>query len=125
MRTVSTPAGKCPAKLSGTDRTSVMEWADRVMEFGVKDNCRYLPEAIRYWARDFYDYFSPEYKAVCQIITEELGPGTVHPKVDYYSTPATSPSYKEKEKPVVVPGVDSFIVGEVDEDDEDDEDIKL
>lgn len=123
MRTVATPAGKCPAKLSGTDKNSVLEWVDRVTEFGIKDNCKYLPEAIRYWARDFYDYSSPEYKAICQILAEEIGVGPLPPKIDYYSTPAVAdpPSHK----PVVVPGVDSFIVGEVDEDDEDDEDIKL
>ena len=121
IRIVYTHAGKCPCKLDRVDREGVIEWANAVMESGMKQSLKYTPEAIKYWTRHFFDYDSAEHVAVCQILLEEFG-----------TTPAAildfdfkNKNTKPAEKPVLeeIADIDSFAVGE--DEGEDEEDIKI
>ena len=70
---ISTPAGKCPANLVDTDYETVKEWAGKILRHGEAKNVVYSARALRYWARQFYDIFSEEYKLVSQHVNEIFG----------------------------------------------------
>lgn len=63
-RVVHTPAGPCPIKLKETDYDSVLEWAQLVMENGRANNLNYLPSALVFFAQQFYNIFTEDYKTV-------------------------------------------------------------
>lgn len=67
---VYTPSGKCPYKLIRTDRESVKHWADAVVEFGLERGLRYTSDALKYFARQFYDIFSEDYATIKSHITD-------------------------------------------------------
>ena len=55
------PAGHCPVKLTGTDRETVLKWAEKVVEAGHKIARHYTMKAVKYYAREFFDcYDEPE-----------------------------------------------------------------
>jgi hypothetical protein len=64
VRVVHTPAGRCPVKLKETDHDSVLEWAQLVMEHGRTNNLNYLPSALVFFAQQFYNIFTEDYKTV-------------------------------------------------------------
>ena len=70
---ISIPAGKCPANLMSTDYEAVEEWVGKVKLRGEAVNVIYAARALRYWARQFYDIFSEEYKLVSQHVNEIFG----------------------------------------------------
>ena len=65
MAAITTPAGKCPFHLEGTDDKSIIEWVKniRTLERGVY---YYGVSAIQYWVRDFYECNSSEWKHVTE-----------------------------------------------------------
>ena len=65
---VAIPAGKCPVKLTSTERSDVIEWAEDVCSFGIKNNINYLPSALVFFAQQFFSIFGEEYKLVCNHI---------------------------------------------------------
>lgn len=67
---IITPAGKCPVALMGTDRESVEKWAHAVIKVGLQANRQYMPSALQYWVREFYDFGTDDHEQVCQIIDE-------------------------------------------------------
>jgi len=78
-RNIFTPAGACPVKPQGfksdkweepfTDDT-VREWATELYHSGPP----YLPEAVVYFARFFWDINGPDFKKVRSLILETLIP---------------------------------------------------
>lgn len=75
-RRISTPAGACPVKPRGyksdkweepfTDKT-VKDWAEEVYHSG-----SYLPEAVVYFARNFWDINGADFNRVRSLILEAL-----------------------------------------------------
>lgn len=65
------PAGKPPC---GPKRTTdftedeIIEWTYEVFSKGNEKGLDYAPEAVKYWARYFWELGSPDYKKVCAII---------------------------------------------------------
>jgi hypothetical protein len=105
---ILTPSGKCPVKLPSTSREDVMNWANRLQDVGSINSPPkvYLPEALQYWIRDFYEIFGPEYNEVKNILREEF-------------------NFSEKrseDKPKIAIKYDDFIVTD---EEEIDEDIKI
>jgi hypothetical protein len=68
IRIIAIPAGKCPIKLISSDYEEVIEWTKEVHSFGVSNNLNYLPSAFVFFARQFFNIFSQEYKDVCNHI---------------------------------------------------------
>jgi len=58
---VTTPSGKCPHLLEGTDEDSVRNWIKKV-KCSAPTGVVYQPSALRYWIRDTYDINGTEYK---------------------------------------------------------------
>ena len=75
---IAYPAGKCPAKLKGTSCEEVTEWAEEVFSAGRNNNLIYLPSAIAFFAQQFYNFSSPEYKTVCDHLINRYG------SINYY-----------------------------------------
>lgn len=73
MRVVLTPSGECPAKLQGISEEQVRKWVDELQEIAGKRDDHLHPDALKYYARQFYDFTSPEYKSVCGIIDGAYG----------------------------------------------------
>ena len=67
---IITPAGKCPVALKGIDQESVQKWAQAVIDVGLQSNRQYMPSALQYWVREFYEYGTDDHEQVCQIIDE-------------------------------------------------------
>lgn len=105
-RVVLTPAGPCPVKLDGTDAHTVQEWAEKVVHSGhLKANAHYGPSALRYFAREFYDIFSPEYGEVCEHINALTPSYVADVSEEHYEAPRR-PTYtpapsKSDETPIV------------------------
>jgi hypothetical protein len=68
MTFIYTPSGPCPHKLTGTDKRTVEVWVDKITTDGCDRNVWYSKNALAYYARQFYDLFSPEYATVREII---------------------------------------------------------
>lgn len=68
IRIIAIPAGKCPIKLISSDYEEVIEWTKEVHSFGVSNNLNYLPSAFAFFAQQFFNIFSQEYKDVCNHI---------------------------------------------------------
>ena len=60
---IAIPAGRCPVGLEGYDLQSVREWVVALTD-EKPDAYTYQPTVYKYWARHFYDFASPEFKAV-------------------------------------------------------------
>ena len=58
------PAGACPHKLSGTDENSVTDWGKKIVKTFFTQRQQLAPSALAYFAREFYDVFSEEFKTV-------------------------------------------------------------
>lgn len=81
-RYVATPSGKCPVRLSSTEREDVELWAHSVVAKGEDEGIYYSPSALKYFVREFYDMYkvddqcdrlviiSPDWKKVCGIIDD-------------------------------------------------------
>lgn len=61
---IAIPAGKCPSKLESTEYEQVIAWCVEVHAIGIKNNVNYLPSALVFFAKQFFDIFSEEYKTV-------------------------------------------------------------
>ena len=72
LTTVSTPVGKCPIGLKGTDRADVLARIIQLKDEAESNQKVYSPIALKYRAGEFYPPDSTEYKTVCEIID---GPG--------------------------------------------------
>ena len=118
-RIVLCPAGACPHKLKSSDRDSVVEWANAVMESGMKHNLKYTPEALGYWVGHFYEYGCSEYVTIRQILTNEFGatPAAIL-NADYGKKPNKKEDSAVEHKKEEIAGIDSFSVS-VDEADDD------
>jgi hypothetical protein len=64
VRVVHTPAGSCPIKLKSTEYDNVFEWAQLVMDHGKANNLNYLPSALVFFAQQFFNIFTDDYKTV-------------------------------------------------------------
>ena len=64
MLRIHTPAGSCPHRLEDTDEATVQRWAEKVRDTGESDGRFYSLPALKYYARQFYDIFSDEWKTV-------------------------------------------------------------
>ena len=58
------PAGRCPHKLVAVDPDVVVDWANKVVESGHAIGRHYVPAALRYFAREFFDLSSDQYRQV-------------------------------------------------------------
>lgn len=81
---IHTPAGACPHRLTGTDVSTVEEWAEHVRKtFLDRDGSWLTVPALKYFAREFIPMFNtsevvratgesmtPEYKAVCAALDQ-------------------------------------------------------
>ena len=65
---VYTPSGRCPVRLRKHTRQAVTTWAFDVVDSGKPIGKLYLPPALKYYAAQFFDRFSPEYKKICKFL---------------------------------------------------------
>ena len=65
---VDGPAGDCPANLNGIDEESVSKWAAKVIAAGHTKSLHYSVKALKYFVRKFYEYNSPEWRTVVNIL---------------------------------------------------------
>ena len=74
MRSVHTPAGKCPVKLSMDEITyaSVDKWISKIESIGESAGVKYSRSAYIYYARQFCDYGSDNFNLVKQYINEMI-----------------------------------------------------
>jgi len=72
---IAIPAGKCPVKLKTTEHNDVIEWAEEVISVGRTNNVTYLPEALVFFAQQFFNIFSEDYKKVKEIICSYYNSG--------------------------------------------------
>lgn len=75
---IHTPSGYCPIKLANTDKDTVVEWCEDILDLGKRQNKVYLPSSIKYWLRFIHPIGTKEYDQVSKIITdwaEELESG--------------------------------------------------
>jgi len=47
--------GDCPCKLHGTSEEEVKAWAEKCIDYGVKNEIEYTIECLKYWVRYFYE----------------------------------------------------------------------
>lgn len=67
------PAGEPPVKLpDGADEEEIKEWAFAVVDAGRLKGVTYLPEAVVYWVRFFFDINGPDYARVRDLILKTL-----------------------------------------------------
>ncbi len=67
-RIVAIPAGKCPLKLESDNYEDVVEWCQKVYSAGLSNNLNYLPSSLIFFAQQFFNISSQEYKNVYQHI---------------------------------------------------------
>lgn len=70
---IAIPAGKCSVKLKGTDYEDVVAWAEEVISVGRTNSVTFLPSALIFYAQQFFNIFSEDYKTVCEHITSHYG----------------------------------------------------
>jgi len=68
--TVLTPACQCPIRLKGIDKDIVCGWVENVLNAGFARGFIYSVPALCYFVREFYDYGTEDFFAVCNIIKE-------------------------------------------------------
>jgi hypothetical protein len=73
IMTVVAPAGACPIKLTEFDVDGIVEWGQRIIEWGTAHNMKFGWEALIQYARQFVDINSPEFVPVRQAILDEFG----------------------------------------------------
>jgi len=62
------PAGACPHKLTATDEATVEAWCRKVVATMAAQRQQIAPSGLQYFARQFYDIFSEDYKTVSENI---------------------------------------------------------
>lgn len=62
---ITTPAGRPPFELEGTEPSLIDEWAKKIAASGP-----YTINAIQYWVRYFYGTGTPEHKVIRQYLKE-------------------------------------------------------
>jgi hypothetical protein len=72
---IAIPAGKCPIKLKSIEYNDVVEWAEEVISVGRSKNVTYLPEALVFFAQQFFNFSSPDYKKVKETICSYYNSG--------------------------------------------------
>lgn len=70
MRIIHTPAGKCPFELKGISEEEVLDWAEKLMTQAQRNDSVYSTGALNYFAQQFYNLFSKEYKTISSIIND-------------------------------------------------------
>lgn len=64
---IGIPAGECPVKLKDTDTATVRAWAEKVKEHYLANERKTIATSgLIYYAREFYDCHSSEFKKVKQ-----------------------------------------------------------
>lgn len=76
-RIVSTPAGEPPFSPKGSSDREVIEWANKIKEWGRSYGEEYSTEAIIYWCRYFWDMFSEEFSRISLVLRNNLTPTRV------------------------------------------------
>ena len=71
--TISTPSGDCPVKLTGTDEASVKKWAEAVRSHYAVKSQFVTVEGLRYFARNYYNINSPEFRVVKSCLLDIYG----------------------------------------------------
>lgn len=72
IRTILTPAGKCPIKLKSLAPEDMEAWHDELQDYGLRLHITYSKDALRYWLREFVDIHSQDYKTACETL-ENVG----------------------------------------------------
>jgi hypothetical protein len=67
---IAVPAGACPVKPKGSGDDEIAEWTVDVYSSG-----RYMPEAVVYFARQFWDINGKDFPRIKGIILKALSPG--------------------------------------------------
>ena len=70
---IAIPSGKCPVKLKGSEYEDVIGWAEEVISIGRSNSSNYLPSALIFFAQQFFNIFSEEYKSVRNHIENHYG----------------------------------------------------
>lgn len=70
---IAIPAGKCVVKLKSTEYDDVVAWAEEVISVGRSNSVTYLPSALIFYAQQFFNIFSDEYKLVREHIIARYG----------------------------------------------------
>lgn len=65
-RYVYTPSGHIPIRPYEFTEKAVFAFCDAIVELGLKDNCLYLPQAIKYMIAQRHGLSSQEYKDFCE-----------------------------------------------------------
>lgn len=89
---IEIPAGACPVKLKDTSPEAIVQWAEDVISKGQAIGKQYLPAALRYWVREFYEMFGADYIKVVNFLSEEYG-GPIR-----YTTVPTTATSKEQSR---------------------------
>lgn len=79
---IYTPAGACPVKPNGykvdgdwsPSDQDIEEWAFAVHQWGINSGFTYLPQAVVYFARQFWDINSKEFERVRALVIKTLTP---------------------------------------------------
>lgn len=69
---ISIPAGLPPAKPNGETDEDIREWAQIVVQMGREKGVTYLPEAVAYWVRYFWDINGPDFARVRKLVLKTL-----------------------------------------------------
>lgn len=70
---IAIPAGKCPVKLKNYDYDEVIGWCEEVLSVGRNKSITYLPSALIFFAQQFFNISSKEYKTVVDHIQGHYG----------------------------------------------------
>lgn len=96
---VHVPSGSCPVDLVSTDVDDVIDWCTNVRVAGQSCGKHYSSVALKYFARQFYDINSDDWKIVASIINEYLGPGpTIKDELDAAMRKASKKNLKRLAK---------------------------
>lgn len=71
---IAVPAGACPFKPKGSSDEEIEAWAVEVFHSG-----RYAPEAVVYWAREFWDINGKDFPRIKKTILKALAPQASDP----------------------------------------------
>lgn len=69
---VATPSGGCPATPAGNSTLDISAWISRVVQAGKSNGILYTHEAVIYFAREFWQFNSPDYIRVKKLVQELL-----------------------------------------------------
>lgn len=71
-----TPAGECPFRLYTAEYSDVVDWIKKVHNYYLERRQVLAPSGFSYYARDFFDVFSPQYNSIKRTIKSYFEPYT-------------------------------------------------